>query len=629
MLRIDGSVVVPFGKYNWIDGFDNGLARVKIGGVTNGINESKWGLIDEEGEVVLPIEYDTPTTGNIYLGKTNIKNISSQQYHNQIISYIFQDYNLIKNLSLKDNIELPLKLTNKKIYSKRLTKLITKLNIDKIITKKVKYLSGGEKQRVAIARTILTNTKIILADEPTGALDTFNSEKIMKILKDLSKHKLVIVVTHNQELAKKYATRIIEIKDGKIKSDNNPCHKIYNYHLKPHKLKLKYKEIIKICINNIQSKLGRNILKILAFSISTFFLSLILSINQGLNKEINNLNQNNYYTYPLIISSYSYDKYNLKNQTQNTTEININKYTIKNNIDNKLIDTLKSLDKNTYSGISYSKMTENNNLLISNPSNNLFKIIKGTYPQNNNEVMLLLDNNNSIDEKLQNSLNIHGTNYNDYLNKKILINSLEVKITAIVKSNNEYLSSQNGIVYNPELINTKIESISIYPKTREGKEKIKKVLNKYQIVDEAQEITDIINRIIKIITYVLIIFSISAFTITIIMMNIMSYIEVIERKQEIGILKTLGTRNKDIKRIFIFENILIGFISTIISLLNLYILSKIINPIINAKIGLTSLITINIKTIIIIFIVSFIISKISGYIPSIIASKKKITDILR
>lgn len=572
---------------------------------------------------------DTPTTGNIYLGKTNIKNISSQQYHNQIISYIFQDYNLIKNLSLKDNIELPLKLTNKKIYSKRLTKLITKLNIDKIITKKVKYLSGGEKQRVAIARTILTNTKIILADEPTGALDTFNSEKIMQILKDLSKHKLVIVVTHNQELAKKYATRIIEIKDGKIKSDNNPCHKIYNYHLKPHKLKLKYKEIIKICINNIQSKLGRNILKILAFSISTFFLSLILSINQGLNKEINNLNQNNYYTYPLIISSYSYDKYNLKNQTQNTTEININKYTIKNNIDNKLIDTLKSLDKNTYSGISYSKKTEKNKLLISNPSNNLFKIIKGTYPQNNNEVMLLLDNNNSIDEELQNSLNIHGTNYNDYLNKIILINSLEVKITAIVKSNNEYLSSQNGIVYNPELINTKIESISIYPKTREGKEKIKKVLNKYQIVDEAQEITDIINRIIKIITYVLIIFSISAFTITIIMMNIMSYIEVIERKQEIGILKTLGTRNKDIKRIFIFENILIGFISTIISLLNLYILSKIINPIINAKIGLTSLITINIKTIIIIFIVSLIISKISGYIPSIIASKKKITDILR
>ena len=572
---------------------------------------------------------DTPTTGNIYLGKTNIKNISSQQYHNQIISYIFQDYNLIKNLSLKDNIELPLKLTNKKIYSKRLTKLITKLNIDKIITKKVKFLSGGEKQRVAIARTILTNTKIILADEPTGALDTFNSEKIMQILKDLSKHKLVIVVTHNQELAKKYATRIIEIKDGKIKSDNNPCHKIYNYHLKPHKLKLKYKEIIKICINNIQSKLGRNILKILAFSISTFFLSLILSINQGLNKEINNLNQNNYYTYPLIISSYSYDKYNLKNQTQNTTEININKYTIKNNIDNKLIDTLKSLDKNTYSGISYSKMTENNNLLISNPSNNLFKIIKGTYPQNNNEVMLLLDNNNSIDEELQNYLNIHGTNYNDYLNKKILINSLEVKITAIVKSNNEYLSSQNGIVYNPELINTKIESISIYPKTREGKEKIKKVLNKYQIVDEAQEITDIINRIIKIITYVLIIFSISAFTITIIMMNIMSYIEVIERKQEIGILKTLGTRNKDINRISIFENIFIGLISTTISSLNLYLLTNIINPLIHAKIGLTSLITINIKTIIIIFIVSFIISKISGYIPSIIASKKKITDILR
>lgn len=574
---------------------------------------------------------DEPTSGNIYLGNLNIKSIKTEQYHNEIVSYIFQDYNLIDNLNIKDNIELPLKLTNNKINSNKFTNIINRLNLSKLMSKKIKYLSGGEKQRVAIARSLFSNNKIILADEPTGALDSYNSERIMRILKKISKHKLVIVVTHNQELAKKYATRIVKIKDGKVSEDSNPCNKIYDYTLHKNKIKLKNKTIFNLCINNIKSKLGRNILKIIAFSISTFFLALILSINQGLNEEINDLNQNNYYTYPLIISSYANDKYNLKMKNNESSEININKYTIKNNIDTKLIDLLKSLNKDYYNGISYNKTMNNSYgaLFISNPSNQLFNLIKGTLPQNDQEVMLLIDNNNAIDERLQNYMNIKGNNYNDYLGKTLLIENIEVIITGIVKSTNDYLASQNGIVYNSNLINSQIDSISIFPKSKEGKEKIKTVLKDYQIIDEAKEITDIINKIIKIITYILVIFSVSAFIITIIMMNIMSYIEVIERQKEIGILKTLGTKNKDIKKIFIQENIIIGLISSTISLVNIYLFSQIINPVIFNKIGLSSLVTLNIKIIIIILSISYILSKISGYIPSIIASKKKITDILR
>lgn len=573
---------------------------------------------------------DQQTSGNIFLGNININTIKEDYYHNSIVSYIYQNYNLIQNLNIKNNIELPSKLTNKKINSKKFTNIINKLSISRLFKQKTKYLSGGEKQRVAIARTILSESKIILADEPTGALDSLNSNKIMKLLKNMSKYKLVIVVTHNEEIAKKYATRIIRIKDGKIISDSNPFHKVYNYNYQPKKIKLKYKEIFKICINNINSKRGRNILKIVAFSISLFFLSLILSINSGLSSEINNLNTNYYYKYPLIISSYASDKYTLSNQTKNKNEININRYTINNNIDDNLLNKIKNLNKKDYLGISYNKeIINNNDIFIANPSNNLFSLLKGNLPQNNNEVLLLLDDNNSVDEKVTKVINIDGNNYNDYLNKVIYLNNQELIIKGIVKSNNEYLSSLNGIVYNQEVINTPIESIMIFPKTKAGKENIKNKLNGYQIIDEAKQVTDIFNQVIKIITLILIMFSVSSFLITIIMLNIMSYIEALERKQEIGILKTLGAKNKDIKKIFLFENYLVGLISSIISLVILYIFSLIINPIIYDKIGLNSIITINQKLLIITLLISYILSKISGYIPAIIASKNKISDVLR
>ena len=149
---------------------------------------------------------------NLLLNKFNRKSWDSFRTYN--LSYIFQDYKLLEDITVIDNIKI---LTNN---NNKIKQLLAKLEINKIQKQKVNKLSGGEKQRVAIARALANDPDILLADEPTGALDTINSVKIMNILKEISKNKLVIIVTHNIELAKKYSDKIIYIKDGTIEHND-------------------------------------------------------------------------------------------------------------------------------------------------------------------------------------------------------------------------------------------------------------------------------------------------------------------------------------------------------------------------------------------------------------------------
>ena len=167
---------------------------------------------------------DVPTTGDLYINDINIKEYSNKQldyYRNSVLGFIFQNSILIKNLTVKENVEIALELSGIKAKERkaRVLEVLKKLNISHLLRKKAKYLSGGEQQRVAIARAIVNNPKIILADEPTGALDSKNAMEVMKILQDLSKDYLVIMVTHNEELANLYSSRIIKMKDGIIISD--------------------------------------------------------------------------------------------------------------------------------------------------------------------------------------------------------------------------------------------------------------------------------------------------------------------------------------------------------------------------------------------------------------------------
>ena len=157
-------------------------------------------------------------SGKVLIDGVNINKFDSSYYHNQVVSYINQNYNLIDNYSTLDNALLPIDIRRNRSPSFD-DKIFKMLGISSLKNSKVSSLSGGEKQRVAIARCIMQNTKIILADEPTGALDLDNSYKIMEILKNLSKKKLVIVVTHNMELANKFADEVIKLVDGKIEGN--------------------------------------------------------------------------------------------------------------------------------------------------------------------------------------------------------------------------------------------------------------------------------------------------------------------------------------------------------------------------------------------------------------------------
>ena len=203
------------------------------------------------------------------------KNKDFDYYRNNYIGFIFQDFNIIDDYNIIDNINLPLKLQNKKRDS---TDLLKKLGIEDLCKRKPNELSGGEKQRVAIARALIKDPKIILADEPTGNLDSKNSKSIMDLLKEISKDRLVIVVSHNLELAESYSDRIIEIKDGSVINDNNNTEVSSSKKYDVKKSKLPFKDIMKLGLNSLKDKKLRMIFSIILISFSVIFLGVIFSI---------------------------------------------------------------------------------------------------------------------------------------------------------------------------------------------------------------------------------------------------------------------------------------------------------------------------------------------------------------
>ena len=167
------------------------------------------------------------TSGDLIIDGRSTKKFKDRDwdyYRNRSVGFVFQSYNLIGHQNILKNVELALTLSGEKkeLREDLAKKALAKVGLSDHIYKKPAQLSGGQMQRVAIARALVNNPEIILADEPTGALDTETSKEIMNLLKEVSKDRLVIMVTHNPELAEKYSTRIVRLKDGKILSDSNP-----------------------------------------------------------------------------------------------------------------------------------------------------------------------------------------------------------------------------------------------------------------------------------------------------------------------------------------------------------------------------------------------------------------------
>ena len=233
---------------------------------------------------------DQYTDGDLIINGRSTKEFTDRDwdtYRNHSIGFIFQSYNLIPHQTVLANVELALTLSgvNKAERRERAIKALEQVGLGDQLTKKPNQMSGGQMQRVAIARALVNDPDILLADEPTGALDSETSVQIMEILKKISKDKLIIMVTHNPELADSYASRIIRLKDGLITGDTMPYSAQEDEISEPvgKKTAMSYLTALSLSLNNLMTKKGRTILTSFAGSIGIIGIALILSISTGVN----------------------------------------------------------------------------------------------------------------------------------------------------------------------------------------------------------------------------------------------------------------------------------------------------------------------------------------------------------
>lgn len=251
---------------------------------------------------------DRYDSGDLIIKGKQTKDFSDRDwdaYRNNSIGFIFQSYNLIPHLSIVANVELGMTLSgvSKAEKHKRALEVLTQVGLADHLHKKPNQLSGGQMQRVAIARALANNPEILLCDEPTGALDTATSVQIMDLIKEVSKDKLVIMVTHNPQLAEQYADRIVQFSDGKIVSDSHPHQerpKTDQFNLK--KTSMRFLTALGLSFNNIRTKKGRTFLTAFASSIGIIGIALILSLSTGFQTQIDKYQTNALSEFPITIS---------------------------------------------------------------------------------------------------------------------------------------------------------------------------------------------------------------------------------------------------------------------------------------------------------------------------------------
>ena len=703
---------------------------------------------------------DRYDSGDLIINGKSTKKFKATEwdsYRNNCVGFIFQSYNLISHISVLENVEMALTLSGYKRKNKKEKALeaLEKVGLKDHAYKKPNQLSGGQMQRVAIARSLVNNPDIILADEPTGALDSATSVQIMNLIKEIAKDKLVIMVTHNPELAKDYANRIIEFKDGEVLSDSKPVsnkeENLGKVHIK--KTVLSYLSAIHLSFNNIKTKKGRTFLTAFAASIGIIGIALILSLSNGFQLQIDKFEKSTLSQMPITISSQAMqmDESTLEEQMQSNnekkdkypsekvvkpTETIMEKMVHKNNITSDYLEYINNIDKNLLSGISFLKRTglnlvtvdKDNNYKKIDMSNSMsyqlfptrtseeetgvvednYDVLAGNIDSKEIGLILAVDSKNGVDKSLIESLGFASTeniSFDDILNKEIKLitnndyykqlganfipdsnyekmynstNSITVKIKAIIrgKEDKEMFTNQAAIFYTGALVD-KIISINkesdivkkqeeldyniltgasfddtttkndilaylgadeipaviyLYPKDFKSKDKITSYLDKYNknkvdtdkitYTDMAKLMSSLSSGIMDAITVVLIAFSSISLVVSSIMIAIITYISVLERTKEIGILRALGARAKDITRVFNAETMLIGLCSGILGLVIAYLLTFPANKIIENLSGLASVAKLNPIHAIILLLISVSLTVFSGFIPAKMASKK-------
>ena len=401
---------------------------------------------------------DRYDSGDLIINNKSTKKFKATEwdaYRNNCIGFIFQNYNLISHISILDNVEMGMTLSgvSSSKRKKKALELLDKVGLKDHAHKKPNQLSGGQMQRVAIARALANDPDIILADEPTGALDSNTSVQIMELIKEIAQDKLVIMVTHNADLANQYANRIVEFKDGELISDSNPIKK-------DEKVKEKYKikktamsflTALKLSFNNIRTKKGRTLLTAFASSIGIIGIALILSLSNGFDIEIDKFERDALLSMPIMISEEAMElseekMLELSNQMADDDK---KEYTDENlvysqkpiteqmfhtNILNQdYIDYIENIEGDLLSGISYTRATSLNIITKQNDTykpfnisqmeftsmpknlnsdsenyyiNDSYDLLTGKIPTEKNELLLVVDSKNRISEEILTSLGL-------------------------------------------------------------------------------------------------------------------------------------------------------------------------------------------------------------------------------
>lgn len=407
---------------------------------------------------------DNYDSGDLIINGKSTKKFSDTDwdaYRNNSIGFVFQSYNLINHLDIISNVEMGMTLSGVPQNEKRKRALesLDKVGLKEHIYKKPNQLSGGQMQRVAIARALANNPDIILADEPTGALDTKTSIQIMELIKDIAKDKLVIMVTHNPDLANNYADRIIKFKDGNIVNDSNKLNEENydgSYSLK--KTSMSFLTALKLSFTNIKTKKGRTLLTAFASSIGIIGIAVILSLSSGFNEKIDEVQSDTLAQFPITITktSQEVDIEAMREEMTNTMSkkkeyVNSDKVflfdqnelikTHKNNFTNDFINYLNNIDKNICSSIGYIRMVSMNlirkvdneyktvsftnqappspisSAMISSYPNMLdnskgtyieknYDVLSGEYPTKDTDLVLVVDNKNRVDKNVIKALGI-------------------------------------------------------------------------------------------------------------------------------------------------------------------------------------------------------------------------------
>ncbi len=455
---------------------------------------------------------DKYSSGDLVINGTSTKKFDDRDwdaYRNNSIGFVFQSYNLIPHLTILGNVELALTLSgiSRTERTQRATEVLGKVGLEDHINKKPNQLSGGQMQRVAIARALINNPDIILADEPTGALDTDTSVQIMELLKEVAKEKLVIMVTHNPELAEEYSTRIVKFRDGVVLEDTNPFVESTSEEstFMPKKTAMPFSMALSLSFKNLISKKGRTIITAIAGSIGIIGISMVLALSTGFQGYVDDMQAQLTTEYPLELSQYVIDmdammssmggdkgesftddqfitgqsSSGMSNVQMHSNIFNAEFVAHMENMDKDLYNELLisyGLNLNVYaqSGNYYKKVTTeaqtNSNALFEmmmpsdSPWGQLidneefllrqYDVIGGQLPTNKNEVVIFVDEYNQIDSDTLTDLGITGSkiSFESILNHKFYL--LE---------NDDYYTKTGTTIYGTDKYEAKGETISSLP----------------------------------------------------------------------------------------------------------------------------------------------------------------------